>query len=102
VDGHLPLLVLAVLADEPAHGYAILERLRRRSEGAFELQEGTLYPLLHRLEDDGLLASRWTTATGRRRREYRLTQRGRSTLRERTRAWRDFATAVERVLAVPA
>ena len=78
------------------HGYAVLERLRERSGGHFT--EGTVYPALHRLEADGLLASRWTEATGRRRRQYELTARGRAALGERTRRWRAFAGAVERVL----
>jgi transcriptional regulator len=99
MDGHLSLLVLAALAGEPGHGYVIVERVRERSEGAFELQEGTLYPLLHRLEAEGLVASRWSTQTGRRRREYRLTARGRAALAERTRAWRGFVASVEQVLA---
>src|SRR2546429_8082849 len=68
LKGHLDALVLAVLADEPLHGYAVIEALRRRSEGAFELAEGTLYPVLHRLEADGLLASSWSEAAGPRRR----------------------------------
>jgi PadR family transcriptional regulator PadR len=102
VDGHVTLLVLAALAGEPAHGYAVIERLRQRSEGAFDLQEGTVYPLLHRLEDEGLVASSWSTIGGRRRREYRLTRRGRTALAERRRAWESYAASVGRVLEVPA
>jgi DNA-binding PadR family transcriptional regulator len=98
----LTLLVLAVLAAGPAHGYALIERLRASSDGAFELPEGTLYPLLHRLEDDGLVASRWTQVDGRRRREYRLTQRGRRARADREQAWRSFAAGTERVIAGPA
>ena len=59
LKGHLDALLLAVVAKEPAHGYAILERLRDRSAGAFDLPEGTIYPALHRLEDAGLLKSSW-------------------------------------------
>ena len=76
LKGHLDALVLATLGDEPLHGYAVIEALRARSEGAFDLAEGTVYPVLHRLEADGLLASEWSTASGRRRRVYRLTKRG--------------------------
>jgi PadR family transcriptional regulator PadR len=68
-------------------------------EGAFQLAEGTIYPVLHRLEAEGLLTSSWSTAAGRRRRVYRLTRRGRAVLAERRADWRRFADAVEAVLA---
>ena len=96
--GQLDALVLATLR-EPAHGYAVIEALRDRSEGAFDLAEGTVYPVLHRLEADGLLASSWSTVSGRRRRIYRLTRRGGSALAAHEAEWRRFATAVEAVLA---
>jgi PadR family transcriptional regulator, regulatory protein PadR len=99
LKGHLDTLVLAALRDEPAHGYAVIESLRARSEGAFALAEGTLYPVLHRLEADGLLGSSWTTHQGRRRRVYRLTRRGRAALEGRREEWRRFSAAVEAVLA---
>jgi PadR family transcriptional regulator PadR len=98
LKGHLDVLVLAALRDGPAHGYAVIEELKRRSEGAFDLAEGTVYPVLHRLEADGLLESSWTEG-GRRRRVYRLTRRGRAALGERESEWRRFARAVETVLA---
>lgn len=102
IRGHLDALLLAVVAEGPVHGYAALERLRVRSGGRFDLPEGTVYPALHRLEADGLLASRWTVVGGRRRRLYELTRRGRSELGERAREWRGFAGAVERVLGLGA
>jgi DNA-binding PadR family transcriptional regulator len=86
------------VADGPVHGYAALERLKARSGGRFDLPEGTVYPALHRLEGDGLLRSQWTVVSGRRRRQYELTDRGRAELGMRTENWRRFATAVERVL----
>ena len=76
LKGHLDMIVLAALLAGPAHGYAVIEEIRRRSGGAFDLPEGTIYPALHRLEQAGLLASRWVTAeSGRRRRVYALTRR---------------------------
>jgi len=99
LKGHLDALVLAVLAGEPLHGYAVIEALRRRSDGAFELAEGTLYPVLHRLEADGLLASSWSEAAGRRRRVYRLTRNGRRALARRREEWSSFVRAVDSVLA---
>ena len=99
LKGHLDALILAVLADGPLHGYAIIEKLKRRSEGALELPEGTIYPALHRLEAAGLLASEWSAGEGRRRRVYELTRRGRRELGERRTEWHAFARAVEAVLA---
>jgi DNA-binding PadR family transcriptional regulator len=97
--GHLDALILATLRGRPAHGYAVIEELKRRSEGAFDLAEGTVYPVLHRLEAESLLASEWSTVRGRRRRVYRLTRRGESALAAREAEWRAFSTAVEAVLA---
>lgn len=97
--GHLDLLILATLEQEPAHGYLILERLRERSGDVFVLAEGTLYPALHRLERGGLLASAWSPGDGRRRRVYRLTRRGRDELAERRSEWSRFSGAVQAVVA---
>jgi PadR family transcriptional regulator PadR len=99
LKGHLDALVLAALEAEPAHGYAIIQCLRRRSDEVFVLPEGTVYPALHRLERDGLVKSRWTTAGGRRRRVYRITRSGTEALAVRRLEWKTFARAVEAVLA---
>jgi len=98
LKGHLDSLLLSIVASEPAHGYAIIEELRRRSGGAFALAEGSVYPALHRLERDGLLKSRWSKGAARRRRVYEVTRRGRSALRAQRREWRSFSDAVESVL----
>jgi PadR family transcriptional regulator len=98
LKGHLDALILAVLADGPLHGYAIIEELKRRSSGSLALPEGTVYPALHRLERAGLLASEWSDGS-RRRRVYRLTPRGKRELGQRRGEWRDFVQAVEAVLA---
>jgi PadR family transcriptional regulator, regulatory protein PadR len=97
VRGHLDGLVLAVLADGPAHGYGLIELLRERSGGFFELPEGSVYPALHRLEQAGLVASGWSEAGGRRRRVYELTTKGRRAVTERRRKWRSFAAAMEAI-----
>ena len=76
LKGHLDLLLLAVLEKGPAHGYVIIDMLRERSGGIFDLPEGTVYPALHRLEEDGLLSSQWSENGGRRRRIYQLTSEG--------------------------
>jgi PadR family transcriptional regulator, regulatory protein PadR len=98
VTGHLDPLILAVLAAGPLHGYAVIDELKQRSGGAFDLPEGTVYPALHRLERDGMLASAWRDTSGRRRRVYRLTAKGRRELAARRREWRTFARAVDGVL----
>ena len=100
LKGHLDSLILAVLAAEPAHGYAIMQELKARSDGAFDLPEGTIYPALHRLEEAGLLSSRWVTAeSGRRRRVYALTRQGTRALAERKAIWEQFSDAIGGLLS---
>ena len=95
LKGHLDMIVLAALAGGAAHGYAIIQEIRRRSGGAFDLPEGTIYPALHRLEQTGLLSSRWTEGeSGRQRRVYSLTRRGRRALVDQRAVWRRFADAI--------
>lgn len=98
LKGHLDLLVLSVLANGPLHGYGVIEQLRVRSGEAFDLPEGTIYPVLHRLEAGGLLASEWSEQSGRRRRTYRLSVEGREALVAERSAWEAFANAVGSVL----
>jgi DNA-binding PadR family transcriptional regulator len=98
LKGNLDLLLLSVLSAGPAHGYAIISALRDRSEGTFDLPEGTIYPALHRLEEAGLLASSWARAEGRRRRVYGLTEAGAAALAAEQGEWRRFATGMSAVL----
>ncbi len=98
LKGHLDLLLLAVISDGPKHGYAVIDELRERSGNAFDLPEGTVYPALHRLEKAGLLRSDWSVVQGRRRRTYRLTDRGRGALGEQGRTWTEFSGAIANVL----
>jgi DNA-binding PadR family transcriptional regulator len=98
LKGHLDLLLLSVLAAGPAHGYAIISALRERSDGMFDLPEGTIYPALHRLEGGGLLGSSWAQADGRRRRVYALTEAGAAALAAERNQWRRFANGVQAVL----
>jgi transcriptional regulator len=95
LKGHLDMIVLAALAPGPSHGYGIIQEIKARSRGAFDLPEGTIYPALHRLEKNGLLSSQWTTAeTGRKRRTYRLTRRGQRALSDHRALWQRFADAI--------
>jgi DNA-binding PadR family transcriptional regulator len=98
LKGHLDALLLAAVEARAAHGYAILEELRQRSGGAFDLPEGTVYPALHRLERAGLLESAWSADTGRRRRVYALTKKGRAALARSRNDWRQFSDGVNAVL----
>jgi PadR family transcriptional regulator, regulatory protein PadR len=100
LKGHLDGLLLAVLEDGPSHGYALIEEIRARSGGTFDLPEGTTYPALHRLEAAGLVTSRSTTVGGRPRRVYRLSRKGSRALSESRADWRRFSTAVSSVLKV--
>src|SRR5215467_5242897 len=103
LKGHLDLLLLSVLSAGPAHGYAVIEALRDRSEGAFDLPEGTIYPALHRLERAGAITSTREVAGGRERRVYRLSADGRRALKERRASWSAFSSAIDLVLgATPA
>ncbi len=93
-------LVLAVLKDGARHGYDIAREVERRSEDTLTFKHGTLYPVLHSLEKDGLIVSEWERADGERpRRVYRLTDRGRAELERCVATWRTFARAMNRVIA---
>ena len=100
LKGHLDLLLLAVLEKGPAHGYALIESLRARSGGTFDLPEGTVYPALHRLEKDGLISSTWSEDSGRRRRVYQLTPRGIEALSRRRAEWGQFSRAIDTTLEI--
>ncbi len=100
LKGHLDLLILSILADNPLHGYAIIEELRRRSDEVIDVPEGTLYPALHRLEKAGLITATWNEVNGRRRKSYRLTPDGTGQLADERRAWSSFTTAVAAITGV--
>lgn len=98
LKGHVDLLLLSVLEAGPAHGYGLVEALRERSDGAFDLAEGTVYPSLYRLERRRLVASGWESVAGRRRRVYRLTRTGRAELERQRSDWREFTRAMEAIV----
>lgn len=97
--GSLDLMVLSTLAREAKYGYLIQQSLRDASRDRVNVQAGTLYPLLHRLENDKLIRSRWEQSTGRKRKWYELTPAGRARLDQQARQWRDLAACVRRLLA---
>lgn len=98
LKGQLELMLLAIFQQGPAHGYAVIQELLQRSDGAFDMAEGTVYPALHRLEAADLITSWWVEEAGRRRRLYKLTARGRKILDQQRQEWRDFSRAVDAVL----
>ena len=97
--GSTGLLILRLLEEDDLYGYQMIERLRERSDDTFSLKACTLYPLLHTLENQGLVQSYERTADGARvRKYYHLTDEGRTRLAEKNEEWREFSGAVERVL----
>jgi PadR family transcriptional regulator PadR len=99
LQGTLEMLVLKTLSLEPMHGWGVSCRLREMSGEVFEVNQGSLYPALQRLEKDGLITSEWgTTDNNRRARYYELTAAGRRALGEELASWRRFAAGLEVVL----
>lgn len=96
--GQLDVLLLSSLARGPAHGYAVITRLRDESGGVFTLPEGTIYPALHRLEAAGFVASSEEYVAGKRRRNYALTDAGLARLDARRAEWRAFSALVSRMI----
>ncbi len=97
--GSLDLLVLKTLSLEPMHGWGISQRVQQISDGVLEVNQGSLYPALQRLEKGGLITSEWgTTDNNRRARYYRLTTAGRRALGAELESWRRFADGLEAVL----
>ena len=99
LPGTLDLLILKALSLEPQHGWAISERIQQISQDVLQINQGSLYPALHRLENRGLLAADWKdTETGREAKFYRLTRKGRSALHAETASWRRLSDAVAVIL----
>lgn len=93
------MLVLKLLEQEDMYGYQVIKELEKRSENVFSLQEGTLYPILHTLEQQGAVTSYQQTAeTGRTRKYYSLTTKGRKLLSEKEQEWTTYESAVNQVL----
>ena len=98
-QGALALLVLRVLRSGPLHGYAIAQRIHALSDEVLKVEEGALYPALHRMEHRGWIDAEWgVSENNRRAKYYRLTALGRRMLRQRTDSWERLVTAVGRVL----
>ena len=99
MPGTLDMLVLKTVSRAPQHGYAIAESIQRTSDDALRVEEGALYPALHRLEVKGLLAAAWgTSENNRRAKYYRLTARGRKQLEQEASYWTRMVAGVARVM----
>lgn len=98
-QGTLDLLILKVVASGPLHGYGIAQRLRQVSAAVVQVQQGTLYPALHRLESRGYLAAEWKPSdTGRDAKFYKLTRKGRAHMAQEEAAWTRLAEAVASII----
>ena len=98
-QGTLDLLILKTIALQPLHGWAISERIQQISSDALQVQQGSLYPALHRLERRGWIKAPWAVSENNRRaRYYELTRQGRKQLADETEAWRKLTAAVDQVL----
>jgi PadR family transcriptional regulator PadR len=100
--GAAETLILEVISEGPTYGYEIAQTVTNRSHGYFELKEGSLYPALHRLEQQKLISSFWELVDGRRRKYYKLCIAGQRALNERKTEWRAFAKGMHSVLGLDA
>jgi PadR family transcriptional regulator, regulatory protein PadR len=98
LKGTLPTLILQALAHGPNHGYRIASRIKERSKGVLAFKEGTLYPALHKLENEGLVEAYEEIESGRERRYYRITPSGRRALAKDRAEWRQLSRAVTLIL----
>ena len=97
--GSTAVMILRLLSEKPMYGYQIVKELQSRSEGYFDLEQGTLYPALHRLEKDGLVSSHWEVVEdGPSRKYYQITEAGQADLQESTRQWSDFSRHLLKLL----
>jgi PadR family transcriptional regulator len=97
--GSLDLLILKTLSLEPMHGWGISQRVQQMSDGEFAMNQGSLYPALQRLEQDGMITSEWDVSDNNRQaRYYRITAAGRRKLGKDVESWRKFAATLETVL----
>jgi|SRR5688572_2030861 len=99
--GSAELLVLALLEHQPKHGYELSKLIESRSRGVLSFHVASLYPLLYRLENRGLIEGRWVEKAGqRRRRYYRITAEGKRVLVSHRRSWKEFMAAINRITRV--
>jgi DNA-binding PadR family transcriptional regulator len=104
LKGNTPVFILSILKEGPSHGYAIYNEIAKRSNNVLKFKQGTLYPLLHALEQDGYIRSEWyelSPGNRRQRRVYSITEKGLSELDSRLRAWQVFNRAMMELTGAP-
>lgn len=100
MSGNMTMLILKLLSEKDMYGYEMIDTLRKKSQNVFELKAGTLYPLLHGLEDKNLLTVYEKECLGKVRKYYSITNSGRKLLEKKTEEWKEYTTAVTNVLAM--
>lgn len=98
LKGSTNLLVLSVLENENMYGYEMIKKIKTKSENLFEFQEGTLYPILHKLEEKGFISSYWDEVSGKKRKYYSITDEGKKQLKSKKEEWQEFSTKVNQVI----
>lgn len=98
LKGSTTMLILNLLEKENMYGYQMIKRLSEKSENIFELKEGTLYPILHALEEKDLITSYWDESTAKKRKYYSITTKGKTLLKAKKEEWKVFSSGVEKVL----
>lgn len=98
LKGSTTMLILEMLKSDNMYGYQMIKKLSEKSENVFELKEGTLYPILHTLEEENLITSYWDESTAKKRKYYAITEKGIKQLQERKEEWKIFSTSINRVI----
>ena len=98
ISGSTAMMVLKLLSEKDMYGYEMITTLRKRSQNVFELKAGTLYPLLHTMEEEELLTSYEEEVLGKTRKYYRITKNGEKLLKSKEEEWEEYSTAVTAVL----
>lgn len=98
LKGSTSMLILELLKQENMYGYQMIKKLKEKSENIFELKEGTLYPILHSLEENRLITSYWDETTGKKRKYYSITEKGIKQLKEKKEEWQVFSKGITSVI----
>lgn len=98
LKGSTTMLILEMLSNENMYGYQIIKQLCKKSENIFELKEGTLYPILHLLEEDNFITSYWDETSAKKRKYYSITEKGEKRLKEQKEEWNIFSKGINQVI----
>ena len=98
LKGSTTMLVLEMLKNEDMYGYQLIKKLNEKSKNIFELKEGTLYPILHGLEENNFITSYWDETSAKKRKYYAITEKGKKNLKEKKEEWKIFSDSVNQVI----